>query len=529
MKLSNQVFINMSTHRLQKSFPLHPLISHNIQISMKSAELKDENRTSRTPSPHFKMPTDRSNQKAEADKIYNSAVIQALIHPTKPILTKTNNHKRYKTSGQQNQSPNRRNENAIRKSIPYSSWGNINSSPLRHSKSTIPKNFLVLPPEEISQRKSKSPLRSMKTSVERSIKRDTSRERSPYSVRIQAINKKNSKQRSPKSPSRSPSPLLQNSNSKLHIRYLTQKENRLESLSSSTIENSLLIEKYRFQSHKNAVNTIITDEKYIYSGSSDYNICIWHKPTQISNSRIHKAPIFSCPSQTLKAHSKPVTGLALLDENTLISSSADSSIRIWRVFPDISLKSRINAHTGPVHSLISIRPNLIVSSGEDHNISITDSITSQQFSQYTEHNKPVKVLLLNNFQTFCSGGTDGLIKVWDLRLAKSIATIEGDCENIRTLCKWVDGSIVSGSSSGFIRFWDMKNWKNWKEMDNGSEVTSLVCVKGKLISGGKSMISWGKVNENVGENIKCVQNWEDNDILLSGDREGNIVGWKFMI
>ncbi|CAG9331496.1 unnamed protein product [Blepharisma stoltei] len=522
----------MSAHRLQKSFPSHPLISQNIQISLKSSELREEKGNSRTPSPSFKMPTDRSIKRSDADKIYNSAVIKAMMHSTELNLMNINSHKRYKTSGQQTQSPNKKTENLVRKWTQNSSWGNTNSSPLKHSRSTHPKNFLVLPSEELTQRKSKSPLKSMRASFERSTKRSSSRERSPYSVRMHIDTKKISKQRSQKSPSRSPSPHLQDSVPKLHIRYLTQKvltkQNYLESLSPNAKENSLLFEKYLFHSHKNAVNSIASDEEYIYSGSSDYNICIWHKPV-ISNSRVHKAPIFSCPYQSLRAHSRSILGICLLERNTLSSCSADSNIRIWRIFPEISLKSKINVHTGPVYSIISPRSNMIVSSGEDHNISIADSETSRQIFEYNEHEKPVKTLLLNNSQTFCSGGVDGLIKLWDLRLAKSISTIEGHNEAINALCKWEDGSIISGSSDGIIRYWDMKNWKNWKEIDNGSEVTGLVYAKGKLISGGKNITSWGQVNEKVGENVKCLQYWENSDMLLSGNREGNIAGWKFMV
>lgn len=170
----------------------------------------------------------------------------------------------------------------------------------------------------------------MKFSLERSgYKRDSSREKSPYSVKLQIDTKKVPTKKAQNSPNRSPSP---NTIPKLHIRYLTQKvlskENYIDLLSPSSVETSLLLDKYRFQRHKNTVNSIVTDDEYMYSASSDYHICVWHKPVTISNTRIRKVPLFTHPSHIIKGHNKPIFCLCLLDCNRLVSSSADCSIKI---------------------------------------------------------------------------------------------------------------------------------------------------------------------------------------------------------
>lgn len=106
----------MSSHRLQRSFPTQ-FVGSNVQISLKGLDLKIEGKSSRTPSPHFKLSTDRSNKRSDADKIYNSAVIQAMILANKN--NRINTHKRVKTTGEKAKSPDRKNENGIRRSTPH--------------------------------------------------------------------------------------------------------------------------------------------------------------------------------------------------------------------------------------------------------------------------------------------------------------------------------------------------------------------------------------------------------------------------
>jgi WD40 repeat protein len=175
-------------------------------------------------------------------------------------------------------------------------------------------------------------------------------------------------------------------------------------------------------SHSAAVTSInfSSNGQFLVSGSYDNNIKLLdlfsvkrHSFTGPSDTLIR----ISAKGRTFTGHAGTVTCIAFSpDSKTLISGSADSTIKVWHLHAEKALHT-LKGHSSSVKS-IAISPDgkTIVSGSSDMTIKFWDLLTGQLLHTLEGHSHGIgSVALSLDGQTLASCSGDGTIKVWRAR------------------------------------------------------------------------------------------------------------------
>lgn len=157
----------------------------------------------------------------------------------------------------------------------------------------------------------------------------------------------------------------------------------------------------------------------------------------------------------LVGHKKPIRALVLLrDNNTLISGSEDTTIRLWDLQKGTEIK-QLSGHTGSINTLV-------VGPGE---------------------------------QTLFSAGTDRNILIWDLTAGKVKTSIEGAHSGIiNALSLSSDGKVLaSASADDGIKLWNAETGEPIKRLEGHDGIVNALAFSQDselLASGGESLLVW---------------------------------------
>ena len=146
------------------------------------------------------------------------------------------------------------------------------------------------------------------------------------------------------------------------------------------------------------------------------------------------------------------------DSQVIFSASADMTIASWNV----ETGERIRKHTGhdEVINCLDVSKRgeeFLVSGSDDCSISIWDP-RQKLALDYIETNMPVTAVALGEAgNELYSGAIDNEIKVWDLRMKKSVYTLTGHTDTVSSLAVSPDSqSLLSFSFDSTLRTWDIR-------------------------------------------------------------------------
>jgi WD40 repeat protein/transcriptional regulator with XRE-family HTH domain len=171
----------------------------------------------------------------------------------------------------------------------------------------------------------------------------------------------------------------------------------------------------------------------------------------------------------LRGHTNLVNGIAWHpDGNLLASSSTDRAIRVWDVREGASRWTGTQ-HTGTVTS-VAWHPNgnLLASSSEDHCVLVWHAERGEVLLRLDGHEGPVYDVAWSpdgSRLASCGGsGRRGELLVWDAvggdsvaSYGKRIRALEADMSPVFSLAWSLDGTLlVSGGTDGVLRWWDIE-------------------------------------------------------------------------
>ncbi len=178
------------------------------------------------------------------------------------------------------------------------------------------------------------------------------------------------------------------------------------------------------------------DNKSIISASASGQIILW--VNQAENIIYQKSLI---------GHSERVTACYFLDSEKIISSSFDSTIRIWDIksnSDEVVLNTRF-----PVNTLIITSDKRYVLAG-NHNgeIEIWDLISQKRKVNFKAHVQMVNWLLLGrDNKSLYSISEDRKIKIWDISNFDLLNEISHNRQNIQSVVKSWDESYIAITES----------------------------------------------------------------------------------
>jgi serine/threonine protein kinase len=170
----------------------------------------------------------------------------------------------------------------------------------------------------------------------------------------------------------------------------------------------------------------------------------------------------------LSGHQSEIKDLMLLgDGNTLITASADRTIRIWDLDAG-TLRQTLDQHTNVVKALaVTTDQSTLISTGDDRTIRFWSLPEGKPLGQIDNaHNVPINTLeVSNNNKLLVSADGDGSIKLWNLvdgngslnlpamRQEGPFVVLKAESGVNDLLFTRDDNSLVSGSKS--LQVWDV--------------------------------------------------------------------------
>jgi len=173
--------------------------------------------------------------------------------------------------------------------------------------------------------------------------------------------------------------------------------------------------------------------------------------------------------------------------------------RNWRYKTnDLPLHKALNAHTGSVNSLTVLNDGSIVSGSADRSVKIWDPETETLKMTITGHTDWIQALVILNDGSIASGSGDDSIKIWSPTTGSLIRTLKGHSNSVNTLAVFKDGRLASGSNDFLIKIWNPTTGALLNNLAGHSDNVRALAI----LKDGKRLVS-GSDDDNLTECVKC--------------------------
>ena len=210
----------------------------------------------------------------------------------------------------------------------------------------------------------------------------------------------------------------------------------------------------------------------------------------------------------LNCNRQAVHDVAISPDGGIVAASGPGgTIRVWRINEDGKFQSEdatrtqyqvLHGHSGPVYSLcFSQDSKLLFSGGADAKVICWDLQAIRASEEFVKFRSlPVCADFAVNQELVVTGGTDGIVSLWNSGTGESLGTFKAHPHGVRSVELADNGQLVTtGAKSAAI--WDLKNRK-LKHRWNVTEDNNYVSGGAKLTHDG------GKLAFGDGNHLKVI-------------------------
>lgn len=196
--------------------------------------------------------------------------------------------------------------------------------------------------------------------------------------------------------------------------------------------------------------TLSNNLKFLASGGNEGEVRIWEMKSREMISH-------------LKEHTNKVTKVQLIgDDLHLLSSSRDRALLCW----DLQKEKRISAHYQRMGGInyfdIIADKNLVLTTGQDRKITYWDLRDPNPLRSIDTNKNPkcgdecFGLAVSHDMKLFATGGSEQVVKLWDVGSGQLIAEGNGHSGCIRSVAfSYDDKQLVSGGDDGNILLWNI--------------------------------------------------------------------------
>jgi WD40 repeat protein len=219
---------------------------------------------------------------------------------------------------------------------------------------------------------------------------------------------------------------------------------------------------------------------YVASASEDRTVNVWDTLTWTS-------------IQIYTNHSSAVYSLNQIDNDTMVSGSADQTIKIWKISTGETLQTiNVNALVFVVR-VFSIEYKQIVcgKGGSSNNLQIYNYDTGNLIRTLNGHSYDVNSIEMLSGQFMASGADDKRVIIWDLFSYSIKYNLTRHTFSVYCLKRLSSNLIASGDSNGLIIIW---NWLTGERMFNLTGHTKAIYFNSLDLYDEQTLISgsWDK-------------------------------------
>jgi pre-mRNA-processing factor 19 len=226
---------------------------------------------------------------------------------------------------------------------------------------------------------------------------------------------------------------------------------------------------------------------------------------------------------TLTGHTKKVTCTLFHPTSPgVFTGSADHTVKIWSS-QDSGDKPRhtISLHSGEIVSLSLHATNeYIVSASADRTWAIHNIETGQSLLQVSEpDDSPLTCAMLHpDGMILATGTADDLVRIWDLKEQKNIATFRGHKGAICDLKFSENGYyLATAAQDNILKLWDLRGPKNINSLKLESSVVALdYDLSGKYLAAAMG----SEIRVFTGKNLEHVRTFADHTQTVTGVKWG---------
>ncbi|GAM17530.1 hypothetical protein SAMD00019534_007050 [Acytostelium subglobosum LB1] len=258
---------------------------------------------------------------------------------------------------------------------------------------------------------------------------------------------------------------------------------------------------YTFVGHTYPVQSLDVQDDHMVTGSLDNSLRLWDLKKKCCKSILSK-----------KAHHFDVYCLQMLDDSKLVSGSSDSTIKLWNLQDEMQSDDTLQDRQDRGEQQVNMTP------------------------MHTFKHESCVTCLQVRGNVMMSGGSDKVVRAWDLNEMKQTNVLSGHHEGIKCL-QFEDNVVVTGANDSTVRLWDLRsNSKNgaFTTLRVNGSVRSLQWEGTSLITGSTDQtVRWWNLNTNstidlfeAESSISCLR-FKDN-LLLCGLGDSKIQMTKFV-
>jgi hypothetical protein len=241
--------------------------------------------------------------------------------------------------------------------------------------------------------------------------------------------------------------------------------------------------------HVQTKTLILLKSGHLASGSCCSAICIWNQTidgpcvkilnghvgcvndlvslsyeTLLSCSADRTIKVWNLNSQTVKktliGHLDEIASLSMLDDNaTLASGSQDGQIFIWNLESG-KMRNVLYGHLNRIARIVCLEGMLFASASHDELIKVWNHETAEELRTLVGHSDAVTSIVLLKTGHLASASYDTFIKVWNYTSGQLLDEFRGHQNNIESLCLLRTGNLASGALDRKIKIWHTLNKYN---------------------------------------------------------------------
>jgi WD40 repeat protein len=238
------------------------------------------------------------------------------------------------------------------------------------------------------------------------------------------------------------------------------------------------------------------------------------------------------------AHPAPLKALAFSPDGTLLASAGqDKTIRMWSI-PGRTLLASLSGHEDEINALaFSVDGKTLASAGGDHSIRLWEIPGGRPLRRFDGGCAVAALTFANAGKTLISRGDDNLIRFWDVAAGKLARTLTDHEQPVKSLLVTPDGkTLVAGDQGSTIRLWDLESGQRVRQIPRrpgDADALTLSPDGHTLAAGGtnNTLRRWDLSGKELGTGnghragISSLLQAPDGKWLASGSTAGNVRFW----